>query len=89
MKFTPEDVAKWMAEYIDKEEYVEQETAALEISERFGDEFTYQNENGNLAIDPHVLAAFKELTAKNVVWVQSERAWRLRHEFDSDGRRQD
>ena len=60
-----------------------------EIARRFGEEFTYHNENGNLAIDRRVLKAFRKLTGDSVVWERGERLWRRREGYDQVGRQQD
>ena len=44
---TAKEVAKWMADKIQEEEWYPQELFAGEIEDLFGDEFTYVNENGN------------------------------------------
>ena len=85
---TPSDVAAWMAEELDRVEYLYQETAVYEIQTRFGDEFVYTNDNGNLAISREVLREFRKLTADTVVWERGERYWRFRESYDSPGRRQ-
>ncbi len=89
MKTTPEDVAAWMRRELESEAgYLSQADAAAQIDSHFGDEFVYTNENGNLAISRKVLAAFKKLTATDVVWDRRERAWRKRDPDDPEGRRQ-
>jgi uncharacterized protein DUF6953 len=50
-----------------------QEHAAVHIGVMFGDEFLYQNENGNWVLAPRVLAAFRRLTGDSVVWDRGER----------------
>jgi hypothetical protein len=44
-----------------------QEEAIEEIESKFGAEFVYENENGNLAINRQVLKEFRKLTEKTVV----------------------
>jgi uncharacterized protein DUF6953 len=85
---TPEEIAKWMVDALERDDCLYQDTAVYDIAGRFGDEFTYINQNGNLAIDRRVLAAFRHLTEKTVVWERGERVWRKRHEADESGRRQ-
>lgn len=86
---TPEVVAEWMLEKIEQEEYLYQENAAQEILERFGSEFTYENENGNLAIDKRVLRVFRKLSETAVVWDRWDRMWRKRTTGDSPARQQE
>lgn len=89
MTTTPKEVAEWMMEELAKTSYLYQETTVYDISKKFGDDFTYINENGNLAIDKKVLSAFRKLNEGNVVWDRGEKAWRFRESFDSLGRQQD
>jgi hypothetical protein len=65
----------------------QEETAHL-LREKFGEEYTYINENGNLAIDRTVLKEFRALTEKTVVWERGERLWRTRERFDTPNKRQ-
>lgn len=67
---------------------LEQDYAADKIVELFGEEFTYENDNGNTVIGRIVLKAFNSLNPNDVVWSRRERAWRLRGEFDEPGRQQ-
>ena len=66
-----------------------QESAVYDIAQKFGKEFTYDNENGNLAIRKDVLTIFRKLTKDSVVWERGERYWRPRQKFDDPSRRQD
>jgi hypothetical protein len=66
-----------------------QDQVVEEIAERFGEEFTYENENGNPAIDKAVLKEFRKLSSEQVVWVRGERCWRLRERDDAAGRQQE
>lgn len=85
MKTTAADVARWMFGELERDGWLEQEVAVTEILDRFGEEFTYTNENGNLAIDRVVLKEFRKLTKDSAVWVRSDRAWRRREEDDVPG----
>lgn len=87
-KPTPENVAKWMLGEIEREDFLYQETAVYDISEKFGEEFTYENDNGNLAIDKAVLTAFRKISEKVVVWERGERMWRKRESCDEPSRQQ-
>jgi hypothetical protein len=86
---TAKDVAKWLAEQVADGQLMYQETVVYEIAEKFGDGFTYANDNGNMAIDKHVLKEFNKLTADTVVWLRSDRAWRMREDHDKPGRQQE
>jgi hypothetical protein len=85
---TPERIAEWMVEELEREQYLYQHVVASEIAARFGEEFTYCNQRGNLAIDPRVLAAFRNITEDTVIWERGQRMWRTRSEADDPGRRQ-
>jgi len=65
-----------------------QDVAVNDIVTKFGGEFTYENDSGNLAISKKVLSAFRKLTEEIVVWEQGERRWRMRDISDAPGRRQ-
>jgi len=85
---TPKDVAEWMLEELKKDKYLYQETVVYDIAEKFGDEFTYTNDNGNLAIDKKVLDAFRKISETTVIWERGTRMWRFREDYDEPGRQQ-
>jgi hypothetical protein len=74
---------------LERERYLYQEVAAAEIVDRFGQDFVYDNNLGNLGIGRDVLSEFRKLTEKTVVWERSERAWRFRDEADPSSRQVD
>lgn len=80
------EVAEWMIQRLEEDEFLYQEVVVYEIEERFGDSFVYENESGNLAISRKVLAEFRRLTEKDVVWEKGQRCWRKRESFDPEGR---
>jgi hypothetical protein len=84
---TPQNVADWMIDRLRQERRLKHATIVPEIQNRFGSEFTYTNQNGNIAIDRRVLRAFRDHTAGQVVWDRSLRGWRPRRESDPSGRR--
>lgn len=88
MAATPDDVAKWMFSELQREKCLYQETAVYDIASKFGEEFTYYNDNGNPAIGKNVLVAFKKLTGDTVIWERGERMWRFREAYDEPGRQQ-
>lgn len=88
VKISPEEVASWMVAELERQQFLYQDVVVYEIQSCFGDQFTYINSNGNLAIDQDVLRHFKKLTGGTVVWERGERMWRLRSEYDSSGRQQ-
>lgn len=85
---TPEVIAQWMLEELKRVNYLYQETVVYDIASKFGEEFTYHNQNGNLAIDRQVLREFRKLTGDRVVWERGERLWRFRESYDPPGKRQ-
>lgn len=85
---TERDVADWMLEQVQINKYLSQGSAVYEIDDMFGDKFTYQNENGNLAIGKGVLKEFKKISGDSVVWDKYDKAWRLRDGDDQPGRQQ-
>lgn len=89
MSVTPKDVAEFMITKLEESNYLYQEYIAHDIDTDFGGDFTYINENGNLAIDNKVLTAFRQLTEGKVVWDRREKAWRFRESSDSSGRQQE
>ncbi|MGX9574083.1 DUF6953 family protein [Mesorhizobium sp. f-mel] len=72
------DVADWMVAESKKSHWLYQETVVYKIRQQFGDEYVYQNANGNLAISKAVLKEFRKLTEDTLVWERGERAWRPR-----------
>lgn len=64
---TPGDVALWMLDELDHAGSLLQVDAVAGIEREFGPSFVYENENGNPAIDPHVLHEFRELTEDDVI----------------------
>lgn len=82
-----QQAATWMRGQIEEHGVLYQDEAAAEITARFGDECTYQNENGNLSISHEVLKRFRAVTETTVVWDSAERMWRRREKYDSASRR--
>jgi hypothetical protein len=78
-----------MADRLEQQGSLYQADAVDEIAKRFGDQFTYLNDNGNAAIDKRVLRAFKKVTGDTVVWERWDFCWRKRTEGDATGRKQD
>lgn len=89
MSVTPEHAAQQMLDDLTRFGWLDQDMAAMNINIAFGGEFTYYNDNFNLAIDKKVLAAFRKLTGDSVVWERGKRRWRFRTKFDKPGRQQD
>lgn len=72
-------VGKWIFDEIMQGDWVYHENIVYEILDKFGDDFVYYNENGNLAIGKGVLKEFnklkKQLPTGEIIWDRSERAW--------------
>lgn len=85
---TPLEVAEWMRDKVLSENYMYQETVVYKISDKFGEQHVYQNDNGNLAISRKVLAEFRKLTKDTVVWERGERCWRKREKYNDPNKRQ-
>lgn len=83
------DVAIWMAEQLEASPWLYQEMVVYEIKAKFGEQFTYLNASGNLAIGKPVLAQFNKITGDAVVWATGSKAWRKRNQHDRPGRKQD
>ena len=82
-------VARWMLGELETQGgLLYQETVVYDIASEFGDDFVYENENGNLAISQAVLREFRRLTEKTVVWERGTRFWRWREDYDASGKRQ-
>ena len=76
------DVAYWMLEQITKKRELYQNEIVYLIEDKFGSQFVYENEAGNLAISREVLKEFRKLTEKTVVWSRIELCWRIRSADD-------
>ncbi len=77
-----------MLEHVQRNAYLDHETAVLEIEQRFGEPFVYLNDQGNQAIAAEVLREFRRISKETVVWERGERVWRERRDHDLPGRRQ-
>lgn len=62
--------------------------AAEHIEKNFDEGLTYENDNGNVAISRKVLDAFRAISDGTVVWERGTKSWRLRTQFDPEGKRQ-
>ena len=83
---TAAEVAEWMASEVRAAGELFQKEAAATIEDRFGGGHVYPNPKGNLAISKTVLAAFREQTRDDVLWIRGRRYWRLREKADGPGR---
>lgn len=76
------EIAQWLYDRVMKEGDVYQSDAVSEIAEKFGDEYTYTNENGNPAIDRKVLAEFGKLKGDDITWDRSDLYWHKKTDLD-------
>jgi hypothetical protein len=76
------DVANWMLEQVKLESRLYQSRAVSHIEEYFGDRFVRENRHGNPAISKDVLKQFLVISLKPVVWVHTDKYWRLRRPSD-------
>jgi len=90
---TPKEIAEWMVAQIEAKDELYQVRAVEEIKKRFGREFVYPGNFGELSIDTRVLYQFRKLTGDKVVWVtlhggafSEECHWRKRVRGDRPGR---
>lgn len=80
------DVAIFMRTLLDQKGELYQEEAAAEIENKFGSDFVYENENGNIAIHRKVLEEFRNITPE-IIWERRERMWRSRESSDEPNSR--
>lgn len=85
---TAKDVANWMVDTMRSSGELYQDEAVDHIAAHFGNEFTYENDAGNQAIAREVLREFRVLGGDDIVWMRSDRLWRLREPGDEPGRMQ-
>jgi hypothetical protein len=85
---TPDDVAHWMLTEVKRDGTVYQDVMASAMEDKFGEEFVPSNINGHPSIRPDVLKIFGKISKESVVWVKSDKAWRLREPHDEPGRQQ-
>lgn len=86
---TPKEAAEFMLAELSRVNWLDQSDIVWKIHQK-DPSLTYQNENGNLALDKRVLTLFKKLTNDDsVVWSRSSRQWRYRQAYDKPGRMQD
>jgi len=86
-KYAAARVAEWMLNELKRQGKLHQDTVVYEIVERFGSQFTYDDEDGNLAVRIDVLTAFRKLAKDSVVWVAEDCYWRMRDPHDGSGTR--
>lgn len=87
MSAAPNQIAKALAEELDRRGYLDH-SIALEVVRRFDPDSIYINVGGNEAIVKPVLNAFNKLTKDTAVWDRGELHWRKRQATDTPGRMQ-
>jgi hypothetical protein len=78
------EIAKWLYDKIMTEGDVYQSEAVDEIVQKFGAEYSYDNELGNPAIDRKVLSEFRKLKGNDIAWDPSERFWHKETDLDKE-----
>ncbi|WP_040948493.1 DUF6953 family protein [Gorillibacterium massiliense] len=69
-------IAQWLYDMIMKDGEAYQRDVVEEIEQRFGEDYVYENENGNLAIDKKITAEFRKLNNKGLIeWDRSGFFW--------------
>mgnify|MGYP001363342668 CR=1 FL=1 len=69
------EIAQFMVDQIMAHGRVYQEHLVFDIAERFGEEYTFYNNNGNPAIKPAVLSQFRKLQAGRIEWDKADKSW--------------
>jgi hypothetical protein len=78
--------AQWMLDCLQRKKVLYQEDVVDYLIKSKDEALLSYNADGNQVIGRNVLAAFRKLTEKNVVWVRSEFCWRFRVKEDGPGR---
>lgn len=72
------NVAKFMFDELEKNNSLYQSEVVYDIEKTYGNDFIYENENGNMAISKQVLNEFKKFKKEHdIEWDRSEKAWFL------------
>lgn len=69
------EIARWMVEQVERRGVLYQDDAVEGIVSTFGHEWTYENENGNPAINRGVLTEFRKIKPERVEWDNSDKSW--------------
>jgi hypothetical protein len=86
-RYNPREVAEFMLKRLTEDEVLYQNQVVYEIDEKFGADFVYINQNGNLGINKNVLSEFRKLTEGKVVWSRGQRFWRFIEDYEDPGSR--
>lgn len=73
------EIAEWLINRIrdNGRNRTYQQSAVEDLRSTFGDEWSYENHNGNWAISKAVLKAFRPLKDDHVIWDRSDQSWRV------------
>lgn len=78
---TVAEVAVWLLAHVEaatrQDGRVYQEHVVWSLRDRFGEDWVYHNANGNPAIDPRVLSAWRKLPGwgEGFRWDRGDRSW--------------
>lgn len=86
---TADAAAQWMLDEVQRTGWLYQEHAVSEIERQFGRNLIYERDLGAQCISRDVLKKFRLISDQTVIWSRGEKCWRLRHDWDQPGRRQD
>jgi len=78
------EIAKWLYDKIIAEGDVYQYEAVDEITQKFGEEYTYTNDLGNPAIDRKVLSEFRKFKGEDIIWDRTDLFWHKETEIDKE-----
>lgn len=83
---TPAEAATWILAQVERDTCVYQEDVVDHLVRSNAEDLLRENADGNLVVGTPTLTAFRKITESTVVWVKSERYWRLRVPEDEPGR---
>jgi len=69
------EIAQWMLDEVKEQGMLPQETVVSYIKEKYGEQYLYTNENGNLSIDKEVKKLFKKMHRGQVAWDRDGFFW--------------
>lgn len=72
---TRTDVATWMIDFINSQHFLNQEDAVELIVQKFGREWVYENDRGDVIIDRRVLSTFRKLHDGSIEWDKDDKCW--------------
>lgn len=75
METKAEEIANWMLQELKERGTLKQEFVVAFISEHYGEQYLYTNENGNQSIDKEVKKIFKKLHGGRAAWDRDGFFW--------------